>query len=1160
MDTDGLFIIDAQNYAVMDSIQGMGGAKDIAVSPDGRFGYLLTHQGTVYVIDFNTNTVVDTVEGASGGHTIKLSRDGRRVYFSEGHYNYPSAMRYIDLSTNTLSDPIGTFNGSVGFDFSPDGALLYALDGWDEQVVIISTSTDEVVGTIPNNNLGEAFGLAISRDGRYGFVTSPWSDDGNSLFVFDTEVDSFIAALEPSRDPRDIEVFHGGVVPWIKADPTFASVPAQSSLNVTVLFDASTVLGGIYDAHMVITSNDPQRPETWLPVHLEAIGVPNIAVKPDTLKFGTVYAHWPSKMQLEVTNKGSDLLEIAEITANHPAYRADPANFPLPPKESRLIEVTLLPDMAGDYNATLTVASNDPDEPEVLVTLQGVAIEPPIMAVDPGEFSITLEPGDSSLFDVAIRNLGGSELNVRLKKGSGGAIEAIRERHAANLVVGGREVTSSPRSVGNPSGDKWGLRANKASAAGSILPAVSAMEDIPWVTAGALNEARAQHGLVSLDGRLFAFGGYTGGSPFTSMEVYDPSTDTWTYAAPMPTEQRGHTFAPGPDGRFYTFAWGEALSYAYNPGTDSWTPIASPPTAGLWEGGATLGIDGLIYLMGGEDMGGAVQIYNPANNTWTTGTSMPNAREQLGVVAGPGGFIYAMGGRSDDDSYLQDAVEVYDPRTDSWSTATSMPTARNQFAICLGPDDRIYTIGGKDNYFNNDGPFFDVVEIYDPFTDSWETGPPLPVALGELEAAVIDGYIYVAGGTNGAFSANVYVLDVDAAKWLTLSEATFDIPAGESAVLTTKLNSTGLEPGRYGAAIVLNSNDPGMAVYDLLVDMILSPLGPPQVTAIADVPNDQGGEVAVSWLASDDDSQFTTAPIAFYRVWLRAPEGLFQPVPLTSSGQLPSAAVPEPKTSDGWVTFLDSIPATQAGSYTTTVPTFADSNHTGIHWSSVTVSAHVAQDSLFYALSGAERGYSIDNRAPSAPSSIIATVADSVIHVNWIWQGQEGDGDFWHFRLFRSEEPIFEPGPEDEPIIVTEALSHTDADVVDWTYYYYRVAAVDTNGNLALSNISSGVTLDLVATLGVPEQFSLSQNYPNPFNPSTTLKFEVPKAGRVELVIFDLLGREVNRLVDRHLDPGYFEIRWDGRNQNGIPLATGLYFARMVAVDYVKTVKMIMMK
>lgn len=76
-----------------------------------------------------------------------------------------------------------------------------------------------------------------------------------------------------------------------------------------------------------------------------------------------------------------------------------------------------------------------------------------------------------------------------------------------------------------------------------------------------------------------------------------------------------------------------------------------------------------------------------------------------------------------------------------------------------------------------------------------------------------------------------------------------------------------------------------------------------------------------------------------------------------------------------------------------------------------------------------------------------------------------------------------------------------------------------------------------------PDHFELSQNYPNPFNPSTTIGYQMAKAGHVCLSIFDVLGREVHRLVDEAQEPGYFERRWDGNSS-----ASGVYYARIIDI------------
>ncbi|MCH7859843.1 MAG: T9SS type A sorting domain-containing protein [Candidatus Marinimicrobia bacterium] len=107
--------------------------------------------------------------------------------------------------------------------------------------------------------------------------------------------------------------------------------------------------------------------------------------------------------------------------------------------------------------------------------------------------------------------------------------------------------------------------------------------------------------------------------------------------------------------------------------------------------------------------------------------------------------------------------------------------------------------------------------------------------------------------------------------------------------------------------------------------------------------------------------------------------------------------------------------------------------------------------------------------------------------------------------------------------------------------------------------IESGqVQIDLQDLM--PKQFTLHQNYPNPFNPNTTIRFELPKTSKVYLVIYDILGREATRLKQEELGAGYHQVLWDGRDQAGRDLASGIYFARLVTPEYSKTMKMLLLK
>ncbi|HEY9167511.1 MAG TPA: T9SS type A sorting domain-containing protein [Candidatus Kryptonia bacterium] len=89
----------------------------------------------------------------------------------------------------------------------------------------------------------------------------------------------------------------------------------------------------------------------------------------------------------------------------------------------------------------------------------------------------------------------------------------------------------------------------------------------------------------------------------------------------------------------------------------------------------------------------------------------------------------------------------------------------------------------------------------------------------------------------------------------------------------------------------------------------------------------------------------------------------------------------------------------------------------------------------------------------------------------------------------------------------------------------------------------------------LPNTMALSQNYPNPFNPTTVIAYQLPAAGRVSLIIYDVLGREVARLVDGQKAAGSYEVKFDGSK-----LPSGLYFYRLSTGSYSRTMKMVVLK
>jgi hypothetical protein len=89
----------------------------------------------------------------------------------------------------------------------------------------------------------------------------------------------------------------------------------------------------------------------------------------------------------------------------------------------------------------------------------------------------------------------------------------------------------------------------------------------------------------------------------------------------------------------------------------------------------------------------------------------------------------------------------------------------------------------------------------------------------------------------------------------------------------------------------------------------------------------------------------------------------------------------------------------------------------------------------------------------------------------------------------------------------------------------------------------------------IPETFSLSQNFPNPFNPKSNIKFQIAKSCEVKLVVFDALGREITTLVNEQLQPGTYEVEW-----NGSKYPSGVYFYKLITSGYSETKKMVLIK
>ena len=130
------------------------------------------------------------------------------------------------------------------------------------------------------------------------------------------------------------------------------------------------------------------------------------------------------------------------------------------------------------------------------------------------------------------------------------------------------------------------------------------------------------------------------------------------------------------------------------------------------------------------------------------------------------------------------------------------------------------------------------------------------------------------------------------------------------------------------------------------------------------------------------------------------------------------------------------------------------------------------------------------------------------------------------------------------------------------TVYFFAIKTVDDARNVsAISNIVKIVNLSLAFNdEDLPQSFSLTQNYPNPFNPSTTIGYSVPANSHVRLTIYNIRGQTIATLVDGVKPQGRYEETWNGTNEVGSQVASGVYFYRLETNQNTETKKMVLLK
>lgn len=127
---------------------------------------------------------------------------------------------------------------------------------------------------------------------------------------------------------------------------------------------------------------------------------------------------------------------------------------------------------------------------------------------------------------------------------------------------------------------------------------------------------------------------------------------------------------------------------------------------------------------------------------------------------------------------------------------------------------------------------------------------------------------------------------------------------------------------------------------------------------------------------------------------------------------------------------------------------------------------------------------------------------------------------------------------------------------------YATATVTDIDGNTSEFSLPLKIVtyVDDIKSDVIPDYYNLYQNYPNPFNPITTIKYQLPKKSAVKIEVFNTLGQRIKTLEDKDQLPGNYEVIWNGKDEFGQTVASGIYIYKIHTQDFVKTKKMILIR
>jgi len=227
-----------------------------------------------------------------------------------------------------------------------------------------------------------------------------------------TQTDGLTVVFDGAYIHDNLAVAFRPPVDYLSVSPATGTIPPGGFADLDVRIDASSLIGGDYAASIDLSTNDPLRGLIGVPVNLHVTGIPDIEVQPLALTFPTTFVGFTASLPATVCNRGTDTLDITSATINGEFSMSGlTAPVSLSPGQCLAVTVTYGPIDSTPHEGRITILSDDPDEPEVLVSLDGTALVPPEIVVTPASIITALPPAGSRTKTLIVRNDGRSNLS-----------------------------------------------------------------------------------------------------------------------------------------------------------------------------------------------------------------------------------------------------------------------------------------------------------------------------------------------------------------------------------------------------------------------------------------------------------------------------------------------------------------------------------------------------------------------------------------------------------------------------------------------------------------------------------------------------------------------------------------------------------------------------